>query len=269
MFIGESLPLYQVEPVSLVIMIAESNLLRKPWRTWMSLGWRLGLVLILLLGIPRFYLVLQANIYGGYGMVSLVFLVMMILPFLLLTGEGRHQIGICRPESWSRMVVCLLVGMLLGCLLYWLGHLFYGNSIRNWYSYISQSYDLQDQWETSRGTFFVIFAIVSMTFSPIGEEWFYRGLVHECFRSRFGDIGASRLDSLAFALTHLAHFGIIYNGESWQFLFVPAMLWVGSMYLACRVFYRCRLFTRSIWGAVICHAGFNLAITYAIFYWIL
>ena len=49
-----------------------------------------------------------------------------------------------------------------------------------------------------------------MTFSPIGEELFYRGIVHGSFTGRFGEQKASFFDSLTFAITHLAHFGIVY-----------------------------------------------------------
>ena len=80
---------------------------------------------------------------------------------------------------------------------------------------------------------------------------------------------ASILDSLAFALTHLAHFGIVFVAGHWSFLFLPAAIWVMLMFLASRLFFICKVKSGSILGAILCHAGFNLAMTYYIIYFIL
>ena len=117
--------------------------------------------------------------------------------------------------------------------------------------------------------YFAIFAIIGMTFSPIGEELLYRGLIHQSFVPKFGNNKASILDSLAFAVVHLAHFGIIYTNGNWKFLIIPAILWITLMFLTSRLFYYCKIKTDSIYGAIIGHAGFNLAMTYFIFYHIL
>ena len=108
-----------------------------------------------------------------------------------------------------------------------------------------------------------------MTFSPIGEELFYRGVVHACFATNNGEQKASIYDSLAFGLTHLAHFGIVYIAGAWSFLFIPALLWVIGMFFASRLFFVCKQKTQSILGAMICHAGFNITMIYFIFYHIL
>ena len=108
-----------------------------------------------------------------------------------------------------------------------------------------------------------------MTFSPIGEELFYRGVVHQAFVRRFGENGASRIDSLAFALTHLAHFGLVYVSGVWEIYPLPALMWVGAMFIISRLFFMCKLGSGSIWGAVVAHAGFNLGMSYFIWYWIL
>ena len=105
-----------------------------------------------------------------------------------------------------------------------------------------------------------------MIFSPIGEEFLYRGIIHGSFVPKFGEMKASVFDSLAFAFTHIAHFGIIYTLGAWQFLPVPALLWVASMFLVSQVFFRCKLFCDSIWGAVAAHSGFNFVMMYGIFY---
>jgi membrane protease YdiL (CAAX protease family) len=108
-----------------------------------------------------------------------------------------------------------------------------------------------------------------MVFSPIGEELFYRGIVHGSFVPKTGEHMASIIDSLAFALTHLAHFGIVYIMGNWSFLFVPSLLWVFFMFLTSRLFFLCKVKTGSILGAIASHAGFNLAMMYFILYHIL
>jgi hypothetical protein len=105
-----------------------------------------------------------------------------------------------------------------------------------------------------------------MTFSPFGEELMYRGLIHQSFVSKLGNNKASIIDSLAFAVVHLAHFGFVYSSLHWNFLFVPAILWVTFMFLTSRMFFYCKTKSQSIYGAIICHAGFNFAMTYFIFY---
>ena len=108
-----------------------------------------------------------------------------------------------------------------------------------------------------------------MTFSPIGEEFFYRGIVHSTFAVHSGNQKASIFDSLAFAVTHLAHFGVVYISGEWKFLFVPALTWMLFMFATGRLFFFCKEKTGSIWGAVLSHVGYNLAMMYFIFYHVL
>jgi membrane protease YdiL (CAAX protease family) len=234
-------------------------------------GWCLGLLLILLMSVPRFWLVLHANITGAYQSVSIIFVIMMVLPFLLLSREGRFRIGMQQPQQWQWILFAILLGAACSGLLFLVGQGFFGQTDRNWFAYIARTYtNLPDPLdEHSRLLFFLIYAGISMTFSPIGEEFFYRGLIHELFAVDLGDQTASIVDSSAFALVHLAHFGIIYSGGTWRFEPLAALLWVGLLFGTCLFFYRARKRSGSIWGAVSAHAGFNLGMHYFIFYWLL
>jgi hypothetical protein len=235
-------------------------------------NWQIGLFLIFLFSIPRFIIVLEANRTGNYSLTSLVFVVMAITPFILLSKQGRKMIGLIPIKSYAWLTGSFVMGALFCTLVFLIGVGLFGYGHSNWFVYISQSYGAipasalggPEKW-----TYFLIFAAVGMTFSPIGEEFLYRGLIHQCFTKRFGENGASVIDSLAFALVHLAHFGIIFSAGGWEFLPVPALLWMALMYMAGRLFYICRKKTGSIYGAVISHAGFNLAMTWFIFYFIL
>ncbi len=241
--------------------------LRTFWLRFFRYDWKFGLFLILLFGIPRFILVLDANVKGGYSLAFVVFLLMWFTPLIFLTRYGRREIGLKRPDSFFRLLVSFLTGAVSCAVIFWLFLLIYGHSPGNAFVYISNTGGVPtDIPAADKFTYFIIAAIPSMIFSPIGEELFFRGVVHGSFVSRFGESGASLFDSLAFALTHLAHFGIVYMAGSWGYLFVPSLIWVISMFAVSQVFFRCKLFCHSIYGAVLSHAGFNFAMMYLIFY---
>ena len=105
-----------------------------------------------------------------------------------------------------------------------------------------------------------------MTFSPIGEELMYKGMIHQSLVNKFGDKTASIIDSSAFGVTHLAHFGLVYEFDEWNILFLPAILWVTLIFITGLIFNFCKDKTESILGAILSHAGFNFAMTYFIFY---
>lgn len=249
-------------------MDIEKSALRPVWRA-ISYNWKLGVFLILLFGIPRFIMVLDANQSGGYGNVSIIFMIMWIIPFILLSKQGRQYIGIKKPANSFWLIYSFLLGCGFCALMFGCASLIYGDTIANSFVYISRSYTIPHELlETKRLMFFAMFSLVGMTFSPIGEELLYRGVIHGSFVGQFGERKASIFDSLAFALTHLAHFGIVYNLGNWSFLPVPAILWVISMFIASQLFFFCKQKTGSILGAIVCHAGYNVGMMYFIFYYI-
>lgn len=237
-----------------------------------NFNWQFGLTLILLFGIPRFFIVLNANQTGNYNFTSIIFLIMWITPFILLTRKGRKFIGIKKTKKYGWLIYSFLIGITVSTIIYFIGKWFYQDSINHWFVYISKSFNsipIEELKGNSKHIHFVVFAFIGMTFSPIGEELLYRGLIHQSFVAKFGNNKASIIDSLAFATVHLAHFGIIYVSGTWQILFVPALLWMLLMFLTSRIFFFCKSKTESIYGAILSHAGFNLAMTYFIFYHIL
>ena len=236
----------------------------------LKFNWQLGLFLIFLLGVPRFITVLQASKMGDYRFTSVIFVIMWLLPFLLLNRSGRKEIGIRKPHSGKGLLIGILVGILFCGLVWFIGDLLYGNSTVNWLVYISKSYTIPNSADLyeHRLMYFLIFGLTSMIFSPIGEELMYRGFIHRCFTRKFGSTGASYIDSGAFALTHLAHFGVLYTSEGWVFYPLPALLWVILMFVASRIFFFIKQRSGSILGAILSHAFFNLTMTYFIFYFI-
>ena len=244
--------------------------MEKFWRFSSILkNWKTGLLLLLIFTASRFYLVLQANVTGSYQKVSFIFIAMIIFPFLFLTGNGRKQIGIKKGLSLKGIVVSIGIGVLAAIVIYFAMSGF--EESHQAYYYVSKTYkDLPSPLGENRFVFFMIFSGMSMLFSPLGEEFFYRGLVHEHFKSSFSETTASVVDSLAFALVHLAHFGIVYSAAAgWEFLLFPSIVWVVLLFFTCLGFNYARKVNGSIWGAVIAHAIFNLTMNYFIFYRIL
>jgi membrane protease YdiL (CAAX protease family) len=245
-------------------------MLKPIWQKIFSYNWRFSLLLVLLLGIPRFEIVLQANMTGNYNKVMYIFLLMWLAPFIFLTKMGRKSIGIKKPVNYYWLIYSFIAGLIACTLMYLLAEFLFQNSNSNWFVYISKSYTSgRIINEAEKPIYFLIYTLAGMSFSPIGEELFYRGIVHGGFEESWGSRKASQADSLAFALTHLAHFGIVYINGHWQFLLLPSVLWVVGMFLSSRLFFFCKQKSGSLLGAIICHAGFNLAMMFYIFFYIL
>ena len=242
--------------------------LRKFWTRFFTYNWVFGLALILLFGIPRFIMVLQANVSGGYSSVFIIFLLMWFAPLIFLTKLGRKNMEMKRPNSYLRLLYSFVLGALSCVLIFGVFWLLYQNTESNAFAYISRisGAPMGDISDSDKLIYFIIAVIPSMLVSPIGEEFFYRGVVHGSFVGQFGEAKASVFDSLAFAFTHLAHFGIVYLAGQWTFLPLPAIIWVISMFAVSQLFFRCKLMCDSILGAIFSHAGFNFAMMYFIFY---
>jgi membrane protease YdiL (CAAX protease family) len=239
-------------------------------------GWgfnsQLGFGLIFLFGVPRFLLVLDANRTGNYNFISAVFLLMMVTPFVLLTKNGRKTIGIQRPKNLFWLFYSFLLGIGACSVIFVLGSALFQDTLNNWFVYISRAYGsipLAELKGPNHLGYFLLFAMIAMTFSPIGEELLYRGMIHQSFVARYRERGASIIDSTAFALVHLAHFGLVFHQGVWKMLWVPALLWLALMFMTSRLFFWCKFQSGSIHGAIMGHAGFNFAMTYYIFYHIL
>ena len=244
-----------------------NNELRSFWKRNFQYGWKFGLLLILIVCIPRFYLVLRANQTGSYGSIGLIMFLSALVPFIFLSKYGRKQIGIIQTKNFTWLLIAFAAGIGASLLLYLAGKGLYGSGFQNWYVYIGKSYNIPENIGVQQKTIqFAVMAATGMTFSPIGEELFFRGIVHGSFAKSLGDRKASLADGSAFALTHLSHFGLVYVNMRWDFYPIPALLWIISMFLVSFLFFKMKKKTRSVWGAVLCHAGFNLGMIFSIFF---
>lgn len=210
---------------------------------------------------------LNANLTGNYGRIGVIMIVSALVPFLFLSKKGLAKIGFKKPASIRWILYSFILGLLISGIIYLVGIALYSDTISNWYVYVGKSYNLSSEINAhDKLIYFLIFAGTGMIFSPIGEELFFRGIVHASFSKSFGERKATIVDSLSFAITHLAHFGIVYIAGSWEFLLIPSILWVFAMFLTSLVFVRCKKESSSILGAIVCHAGFNFSMIYLIFY---
>lgn len=237
------------------------------WNRLFDFNWKFGLFLILIICVPRFILVLKANSTGSYGYIGLIMAISAIAPFVFLSKYGRKEIGIRKSINLKWLFIAFAFGLIASLSLHFLGTLLYENSFQNWYQYVAKSYKIPINISpTDRNIMFSIMAITGITFSPIGEELFFRGIIHSSFAKSIGDKKASLVDSSAFALTHISHFGLVFINNKWDFFIIPTIIWVTSMFLVSLLFYNFRKKSDSILGAIICHAAFNLGMIFCIFY---
>ncbi len=241
--------------------------LRPFWNRIFNFDWKFGLFLILLVCIPRFILVLNANATQNYSYIALIMVISAIVPFIFLSKNGVKIIGITKPTQYKWLLLAFISGLLFSMLLYLLGQVLYGNSLDNWYFYIGKSYNIpQAINQHDKTILFIITAVTGMIFSPIGEEFFFRGIVHTSFANSIGEKQASLVDSSAFACTHISHFGLVFINNQWKFVIIPALIWVVSMFCVSIVFIVSKKRSGSILGAILCHAAFNLGMIFCIFY---
>lgn len=241
--------------------------LRPFWRKIFDFDWKFGLFLVLIICIPRFMLVLHVNATGNYSSIGLVMLISAIAPFIFLSSYGRKKIGLTTTRRYKILLAAFIVGLASSFLLYFLGKMLYGNSYENWYHYIGKSYNIAPGINPhDKAILFTIVVTTGITFSPVGEELFFRGIIHSSFAKSFGSKKASVIDGAAFALAHISHFGLVFINNKWNFFAMPALIWVSAMFLLSLMFFFFKQRSRSILGAIICHAAFSLGMIYSIFY---
>lgn len=243
------------------------NQLNSFWKKYFMFDWRFGLILLLIVCIVRFLLVLKANVESNYSAISYIMIFSALTPLIFLSRKGRKEIGLVKSKKPIWLLYAFFIGILLASLLFLVGYLLYKHSIENWYVYIGNSYKIpQGIIGKEKFIYFLIVGVTGMIFSPIGEELFFRGIIHNSFSNSIGEKKASIIDSSAFAITHLSHFGIVYVSGVWKFLFIPALLWMAGMFISSLIFFQSRKRSGSILGAILCHAGFNLGMIFYIFY---
>lgn len=243
------------------------NIIKPFWSKYFNFDWKFGIFLILLICIPRFLLVMNTDITENYSSISIIMLISALTPFVFLNKNGLKQIGLITPKNTFWLLLALLIGIAFSIFLYYIGNLIGGGTYHNWYVYIGKAYSSISQISNhERLIYFLIYSLSAMTFSPIGEELFFRGILHGAFSQSIGDKRASLVDGFTFAITHICHFGLVFVNNEWKFLLVPTLIWVIAMFILSILISITKKYSGSILGAIICHAGFNLGMGFSIFY---
>jgi uncharacterized protein len=241
-------------------------MLRAVWKRIFKEAWILSLILFLILAGIRAYGILGGSKSNNIP-VALGFVIMWSLPLIILTKEGRRQIGIRKPKNVLWIILSPLLGAATAFVVFLIGFLLYGHSCNNWYVTVGRSYF----GETSLSnmpfmTMFIFCTIPAVLFSPLGEELFFRGIVHESVKMKWNTKTGVIVNSSLFGIVHILHHGLSNSGGSLQMLWVSGSIWVVLMFLSSNLFTLIREKTESIWPAVIAHVFFSLTMNITIFF---
>jgi uncharacterized protein len=142
-------------------------------------------------------------------LLPLGFCLMALLPWLLLSAEGRRKIGFKPPSKSVYYLVAIMSGFLAAFVCFVLGYSMFGHGGENWYVNIGNNY--KHIMDTSKMSFVmlnVFFTIPAILFSPIGEEIFFRGMLQTTMEQKFSALTSTLLECGLFGLVHLCNHGI-------------------------------------------------------------
>lgn len=193
------------------------------------------------------------------------FLLMWMLPGLL-SKSGRQTIGIrkvSRPLWW---LWAPLLGAVCALLSFGLGLGLFGHTADNWFIAVRDALQVPPAaLAGSRAAVIAIYTVPAMLFSPIGEEIFFRGILHESFRLKWGAHVAITVNTMSFGVLHLLHHGIWRDAAGCHFRPLSGLIWVGLMTVSSWIFTLCRQNSGALWPAMLAHAAFNLVMNLTIF----
>lgn len=184
------------------------------------------------------------------------------LPWILSDKKNRRQLGFKAPESWDWLItgpilLLVILGICVG-----LAWGIFGNSEDNWF--VRHALTLKESLNqlpdnTSLETKFWMVTIPAMIFSPIGEEFLFRGFLLKSFEVELGFNTANIIQAVGFALAHLAHYGLL------PFQPLLILVWLPSMFIAALVLGWIVKKSGSIWMGVISHLFFNFGMNAFVF----
>jgi uncharacterized protein len=210
--------------------------------------------------------------YGLFGpadarrLIVLSFLMLWPTPFLLLTREERRAVGFGAPRKAMWWLIAFLAGAAFAGAAFALCFALYGASAENPFVSVRASF-LTGAGIPDVGplALFLIFTGPALVFSPIGEEFFCRGVIQERVGSVWGAAAGVVASAGVFAALHMLHHGITFRDGAIGFIGVSGLVWFALMFGVSMLFTTLRKGGGSIWLAVVAHAGFNVVMNAAIF----
>lgn len=236
------------------------------YRRFISIKASIALVMLLMV---IFSIMRAIGLFGPGSLrwlLPLGFCIMAILPWVMLTPDGRRDIGIARASSPIAYLHASVASVVASLMCFLLGYLLFGETIDNWYVNIGNSY--KQVMDTSGMSFWLlslIFTLPAIIFSPIGEEIFFRGQLQKTLEQVCNAKTSTMIECLLFALVHQLHHGIIQTATGFTYLPIPAALWFAQMFLVAWMFAWLRARTGSIFPAIVAHMVFNLTMNSVIF----
>lgn len=186
------------------------------------------------------------------------------LPWLLSSKASRRAMGFNGSVSTHWLLTGPVAALILLVIIILTSWVFFGDSEANWL--VQHAIYLDETLmslppETDTLVRFAVATLPAMLFSPLAEEFLYRGFMLTDFSMRWGKSAAMLIQASAFALLHLAHYGLSPFQPDLIAVFIP------SMFAAGLVFGWIRHKSGSIWIAVWSHSVFNLGMNGMVFFW--
>jgi uncharacterized protein len=224
-----------------------------------------AIVVLALLLIVVIFLIHASIRFGGIWNALFIPLSMIIIwpiPWLFSNREARIIMGFKAPISKSWFLLgpfYALVALAVCAGVVWS---IFGNNTDNWMvqhaSYLNEALS-QAPSNASLLTSFALVTFPALIFSPFAEEFLFRGYMMSGFTRVWGIQSAMCIQAFAFALVHLAHYGL----NPFQPLLIA--VWFPSMFFVSVVLGWIVFKSGSIWVAVLSHGIFNIGMNGFVF----
>jgi membrane protease YdiL (CAAX protease family) len=199
-------------------------------------------------------------------MLPLCFVLMATAPWMFLSGEGRRQIGLRPPSSFSQYPAAVFGGLAAALACFALGTMLFGDGADNWFMSVAANYrSTMDTSRFSTAKLYLIFTLPALLFSPIGEEIFFRGMLQRSLEERLSVNASTSIECAAFGIVHLCHHGLALGAAGVTIRPLSGALWVVLMFFVALMFAAIRKRSGSLFPAMASHAAFNATMNSVIF----
>jgi len=185
------------------------------------------------------------------------------LPWILSPRDGRRAVGLRRPDHMIWFVfgsLAAAVILVLSALAAWAAA---GNGAANWFVHhalMLRDILLEVPVDMSAVEQYLIVTGPALVFSPLAEEFIFRGYLMESISRRRGASSGMMIQAAAFSIVHLARYGLNPFNPLLVLVWLPSMFFTGIIlgWIVRR--------SGSLWPAIAAHAVFNAAMN-AIVFW--
>jgi uncharacterized protein len=199
-------------------------------------------------------------------LLPLGFVLMMLMPWLLLTAPARRQIGLAHATSATWYGVAVIAGVTAASLCYVIGVMLFDRGADNWFVSVANNYrSTMNTASMDVLRLHLIFTIPALLFSPIGEEIFFRGFLQQALEEKFSATTSTLSEAGLFGVVHLCHHGLFLTAAGIGIHPVSGAIWVTLMFATALLFAWLRQRSGSLYPAMLCHAAFNATMNVWIF----